>query len=49
MGGEVKCRMVDVRCRLAYDLKEFSHKPEAVPGGVKQSVNIGGYLNLALG
>ena len=49
MGGEVKCRMVDVSCRLAYDLKEFSHKLEAVSGDVKQSVDISGYLNLALG
>ena len=34
--------------RLAYDLKEFSYKAKAVSGGIEQSLDIGGLLNLSL-
>ena len=40
--------MVYVGYRLANDLKEFSHKVEAVSGGVKQTVDINWCLNLTL-
>jgi hypothetical protein len=48
-GVQVKCRVVDVGCRLADDLKEFSHKAEAVSSGVKQSFDISRSLDLTLG
>ena len=32
---------------LADNLKEFSHKPEAVSGGVEKCGNVAGCLNLA--
>ena len=38
--------MVDVRCRLADDLKEFCYKSEAVCGGIEKSINIGRDLDL---
>ena len=41
--------MVDVGYRLADNLKELSHKSEAVSGSVKQSVDAEGCLNLILG
>ena len=35
-----------MRCRLADDLKEPSHKTEAVSSGVEDRVDINGNLNL---
>ena len=49
MGGEKECRVEDVGYRLADNLKELSHKSEAVSGSVKQSVGAEGCLNLILG
>ena len=40
--------MVDVGCRLADDLKKFSHKMEAVGCSIKQGVDVDGHLNLTL-
>ena len=36
-------------CRLVDDLKEFSHKVEAVSSSVKQSLDVGGFMNLSFG
>ena len=36
-----------MRCRLADDFKELSHKTEAVSSGVEEGVYINGDLNLA--
>ena len=41
--------MIDVGYRLADDLKELSHKTEAVSSSVEQSVVIGRCLNLTPG
>ena len=41
--------MVDVGYRLAYDLKELSHKAQAVSSIVEQRVVIGRCLGLILG
>jgi len=38
--------VVDVRCRLADNIKELSNKAEAVSSGVEKRVNISGDLNL---
>ena len=46
MGCKLKCRVIDVGCRLTDDLKKFSHKAEAISNSVKQNVCIGGCLNL---
>ena len=40
--------MIDVKSRLADNIKEFNHKVEAVNSSVKQSVDICGHLNLSL-
>ena len=40
--------MVDVGCRFTYDLKEFSHKTEAISGSFKDRVQINGDLYLHL-
>ena len=41
--------MVNVRCRLADDLKEFSHKAEVVCDDVEKRVDINGGLDLISG
>ena len=41
--------MVDVRCRLAYNFKEFSNKAEAVSSSGEERVDINRDLNLASG
>ena len=38
-----------MRCRLADNLKELSHKAEAVSSGVEERVYINGDLNLFTG
>jgi len=38
--------MVDVRCRLAYDLKEFSYKAQTVCSGAEKGADINRDLNL---
>jgi len=45
-GGKQECGVVNVRSRLANDLKKFSHKPEAVCSGVENRSRVDGHLSL---
>ena len=40
--GKQKCGVVDVRSRLADNIKEFRHETEAVGGGVDKRADFNG-------
>ena len=45
-GDKLKCRVVDVRSRLADHFEELGHKAKEVYGSLQNGVNVDGDLNL---